>query len=107
MRGFADQANLAVWSARADVAELREQFRDQLSTRARKKADEAVAKVRTRDSLQAASKLTRMVDGRARIVADPPPLVPAHDLVPADADRASLQDELAAWVARCRRSLGT
>ena len=30
-----------------------------------------------------------------------------YDLVPADADRASPQDELAALVARCRMSLGT
>ena len=34
MRGFAGQANLAVWYARADVAELREQFRAQLSRQA-------------------------------------------------------------------------
>jgi len=107
MRGFAAQASLAVWYARADVAELREQFRAQLSARARKKADQTVAKARTRDSMQALGKLTRMVDGRPRIVADPPLLVPADDLVPADADRARLQAELAALVARCRRSLGT
>jgi uncharacterized protein (DUF2252 family) len=107
MHGFADQGNLAVWYARADVDELREQFRAQLSAPAREKADQTVAKARTRDSMQAAGKLTRMVNGRPRIVADPPLLVPADDLVPADADRAHLQAELAALVARCRRSLGT
>ena len=51
MRGFAGQANLAVWYARADVAELREQFGAQLSAQARKKADRVTAKARTRDSM--------------------------------------------------------
>ena len=107
MRDFAGQGNLAVWYARADVAELREQFRAQLSARARKQADQVTAKARTRDSMQALGKLTRMADGRPRIVADPPLVVPARDLVPADADRGRLEAELAALVARCRRSLAT
>ena len=40
-------------------------------------------------------------------MADPPLVVPADDLVPADADRERLQAELTALVARYRRSLGT
>ncbi len=107
MRGFAGQANLAVWYARADVAELREQFRAQLSRQARKKADQVTAKARTRDSIRELGKLTRLEDGAPRIVADPPLVVPANDLVPADADRERLQAELTALVARYRRSLGT
>ena len=47
------------------------------------------------------------MDGTPRIVADPPLVVPVDDLVPADADRARLQAELAALIARCRRALGT
>ena len=35
-----------------------------------------MAKARTRDSMQEVAKLTRMVDGRPRIIADPPLLVP-------------------------------
>jgi len=107
MHGFAGQANLTVWYARADVAELREQFRSQLSARARKKADQVTARARTRDSIRALGKLTRLVDGRPRIAADPPLVVPLDDLVPADMDRARLQAELTAVVARYRRSLGT
>jgi uncharacterized protein (DUF2252 family) len=107
MRGFAGQANMAVWYARADVAELREQFGAQLSAQARKKADRVTAKARTRDSMQALGKLTRLVDGTPRIAADPPLVVPVDELVPADEDRARLQAELTALVARCRRSLGT
>jgi Uncharacterized protein conserved in bacteria (DUF2252) len=72
MRGFAGQANLAVWYARADVGELREQFRAQLSAQARKKAGQVTAKARTRDSIRELGKLTRLVDGKPRIAADPP-----------------------------------
>ncbi len=82
MHGFAGQANLAVWYARADVAELREQFRAKLSRQANEKADRVMAKARTWDSMQALGKLTRLEDGRPRIVADPPLVVPADDLVP-------------------------
>src|ERR1700746_2427586 len=85
MRSFAGQTTLAVWYARADIAELREQFGSQLSGREQKRADQDVAKARTRDSLQALRKLTRLVDGRPRIVPDPPLVVPLADVIPAQA----------------------
>jgi hypothetical protein len=78
-----------------------------LSGPPRKKAHQVTAKARTWDSVQAVGELTRVVDGRPRIVADPPLVVPVADLVPADADRARQRVELTALVARCRRSLGT
>ena len=40
-----------------------------------------VAKARTKDSLAAFEKLTRMVDGEPRIVSDPPLIVPISELV--------------------------
>ncbi len=107
MRSFAGQGNLAVWYARANVAELRDHFQAELGAKARKMADRTVAKARTRDSMQAVEKLTRLVDGNPRIVADPPLVVPVADLVPADADRTRLEGELAAQVGGCLQSLGT
>jgi hypothetical protein len=41
-----------------------------------------VGKARTRDSLQALDKLTHVVDGRIRIVSDPPLIVPIDELFP-------------------------
>ena len=41
----------------------------------------------TRDSMQAFSKLTQIVDGKTRIIADPPLIVPLSDLLPGQADR--------------------
>ena len=43
-------------------------------------AARAIAKAHTRDSLQALSKLGEFVDGRYRIVSQPPVVVPARDL---------------------------
>jgi hypothetical protein len=107
MRSFAGQTTLAVWYARADIAELREQFGSQLSGREQKRADQDVAKARTRDSLQALNKLTRLVDGRPRIVPDPPLVVPLADLIPAQADQARLQAEITGLIAGYRRTLET
>ena len=107
MCSFAGQTTLAVWYARADLAELREQFGSQLSGREQKRADQDVTMARTRDSLQALSKLTRLVDGRPRIVPDPPLVVPLADLIPAQADQARLQAEITGLIAGYRRTLET
>src|SRR5215813_754960 len=47
---------------------------------AAKRAEKTVAKARTRDSLQALSKLGELVDGQYRIVSQPPIVIPARDL---------------------------
>lgn len=60
-----------------------------------------VAKARTRDSLQAFSKLVSNEDGRMRIIADPPLIVPVEDLFPdgigAQETVAGMRDILAAY----------
>ena len=48
--------------------------------KAEKTAEKTRAKAHTRDSLQALSKLGELVDGRYRIVSQPPIVVPARDL---------------------------
>jgi uncharacterized protein (DUF2252 family) len=48
-----------------------------------KTATKAAQKARTRDSLQALAKLGELVDGRYRIVSQPPIVVPARDVDPA------------------------
>ena len=49
-----------------------------------KGAEKAIAKARTKDSMQAFSKLTHEVDGEPRIIADPPLIVPIEDLLPGE-----------------------
>ena len=51
-----------------------------MAKRVAKGAQKGAAKARTRDSLQALSKLGERVDGRYRIVSQPPIVVPAREL---------------------------
>ena len=80
MAGFAAMANLDVWYAHLDVERTIAELGSQLETKQLKRTQKAIAKARTRDSTSAFSKLTREVDGQARIVADPPLIVPIRDL---------------------------
>jgi len=107
MRGFAGMTNLEVWYARADVEQLRAQFNAQLLASQRTQLDKGIAKAQARDSMQEVAKLTRMVDGRPRILSDPPVLVPIDELTPSETDRASLEAFLADMIGRYRRTLET
>jgi len=105
MRDFAAQPNLAVWYAHADMDALRAQFESQLKKRQRTVIARSLAKARTKDSMQELAKLTTVVDGRPRIISDPPLIVPVDELVPRSTDRKALLSELADLIARFRRSL--
>jgi uncharacterized protein (DUF2252 family) len=104
MSTFATQGQLEVWYARADVDEVGRLIKSQMSKARRKVFAEAQEKARTRDSLQVFRKLTAVVDGRRRIVADPPLLVPIEDLLP-DADRAQLETQLRGILSRYAATL--
>jgi len=80
MLRFAGMSNLDVWYARLDIDDTMELLAKQLTPKMIKRTSKALAKARTRDSVSAASKLTRIVDGQRRIVADPPLIVPIADL---------------------------
>ena len=51
------------------------------------RTEKALAKARTKDSMSAFSKLTHVVDGEARIVAEPPLIVPIDDAYTEQNDR--------------------
>ncbi|HYB14233.1 MAG TPA: DUF2252 domain-containing protein [Streptosporangiaceae bacterium] len=107
MRGFAGMTNLDVWYAHLDLDELRAQFDSQLQPRQRQAVDKGLAKARTRDSMQEVAKLTRMVDGRPRIISDPPLVVPLDELMTTDVDRATIESLLVGLIAKYRRTLET
>lgn len=71
MAEFARMRNLEVWYSRVAADDLFAMIQDK---RTRKRAQEQVGKIRQRDSMQAFSKLTEVVDGR-RIIANDPPLI--------------------------------
>ncbi len=107
MRAFAGMTHLEVWYSRADVEQLRADLDSRLTVRQRKTFDKGMAQARTRDSMRAVAKLTRVVDGRPRILSDPPLLVPIAELIPGEVDRAALESELAGLIAKYRRTLET
>jgi uncharacterized protein (DUF2252 family) len=80
MREFAAMSNLAIWYAHLDVDSAMTELRKNLGGAARKRTQAALAKARTRDNLQAFEKLTTVVDGQRRIVADPPLIEPIDNL---------------------------
>ena len=61
----------------------RDKETDKEWARAAKQSDKSLRKAHTRDSLQALSKLGELVDGRYRIVSQPPVVIPARDLAAA------------------------
>jgi uncharacterized protein (DUF2252 family) len=107
MRDFAKMTDLDIWYAHADLDQLKAQFNSQMKTRQRKAVDKGMTKARTRDSMQELAKLTRLVDGRPRITADPPLIVPVADLLPRQMDQETFQAQIKDLLAKYRRTLET
>ena len=93
MAGFAAMGTLAIWYAHLDedqllggvqsaTAEAKKGPKKQAKAvkQLGKNVRKGAAKARTRDSLQALSKLGERVDGQYRIVSQPPIVVPAREL---------------------------
>jgi hypothetical protein len=87
MARLAGLSTMDVWYFHIDVAGLLAEL-EMAATRTGSKSDRHMAvrtakiidKARTRDNLQATSKLTKVVDGELRFVSDPPLLVPSEEL---------------------------
>jgi uncharacterized protein (DUF2252 family) len=104
MLEFAAMKNLDVWYARLDIEGALTAFGSQLKTTMAKRTKKALAKARTKDSMSAFSKLVRVVDGKARIVADAPLIVPIADLVEGR-ERDDLFEELQGLLLAYRSTL--
>jgi hypothetical protein len=82
MRAFAEMRNIEVWYARLDIDDAIAELGSQLNPLSRARTKTGLAKARTHDSLQALNKLTKLVDGKRRIISDPPLIVPVEDILP-------------------------
>jgi uncharacterized protein (DUF2252 family) len=57
--------------------------------------------------MQEVTKLTRLVDGRPRIIADPPLIVPITDLLPKQMDEETFAEQIQDLLAKYQRTLET
>jgi uncharacterized protein (DUF2252 family) len=105
MSEFASKPNLAVWYANADIDAVRQRLDQRLGAQQRDRLAKGVAKARTKDSMNALDKLTRIVNGQPQIVADPPLVTPLSSLVPKDMDSSGVEAQLIHLVDRYRRTL--
>ena len=100
MAGFAQMRTMDIWYARLDEDQVMRAIRAsrakagragdgkkgkarkdaKLAKKAAKTADRTRLKAHTRDSLHALSKLGEVVDGRYRIISQPPIVIPERDL---------------------------
>ena len=90
MRDFARMGTLEIWYADLDEQDVMSALAVAVDTssgkaqkkaakRARRTAEKSALKARSRDSLQALSKLAEHVDGSYRIISSPPVLIPARE----------------------------
>jgi len=105
LRELAGRTALEVWYAHADVGMLREEFARELSAAPRRRLDRAVAKARTADHLGSLRRFTTVDDGRVRILADEPRIVPLDRLAGDGQDPDVLAGRLTRILQAYRRSL--
>ena len=104
MAEFAGMNNLDVWYARLDIESVLQDYASQFKPKQVKRTKKALAKARTKDSMTAFSKLTRVVDGKARIVDESPLIVPIEQLA-AGHEREEMFEVLHQLVRGYRNSL--
>ena len=93
MASFAGMTNLEVWYAHLDTENALKEYGSQFKAKLVKQTKKDLAKARTKDSMKAFSKLTHVVDGQARIIDEPPLIVPIEQLSPGE-DRDELFERL-------------
>ncbi|HWS57277.1 MAG TPA: DUF2252 domain-containing protein [Actinotalea sp.] len=91
MAEFAGMGNLAVWYARADVEGGLARVRGALGKRDAAQSEKVATKAMSKDSAQALARLTQVVDGRRRIISDPPLVVPVEELM--EPEQAATHEE--------------
>jgi len=87
MRRLAEIGNLEVWYTKMDVSTISARWGAAAGEKEAKAFRRGIAKAQAKDRMRALSKLTREVDGKLRIVSEPPRIVPLDELVDEDPQR--------------------
>jgi uncharacterized protein (DUF2252 family) len=106
MHRFAGMKTLDVWYARIDAPIVTELMQADATPSQARRFEKTVAKARRKDSARAFEKLATSVNGDARILADPPLIVPVEDLVEG-AEAEDLEQGMRALLRSYRSSLPT
>ncbi|HEY4277994.1 MAG TPA: DUF2252 domain-containing protein [Conexibacter sp.] len=104
MAEFAAMKNLDIWYARVGLEELQEAVQSAASHKQIRRFERNVAKAQSKDSMRAFSKLTHIVDGKPRIVSDPPLIVPVEEIAPG-AEHEQLEEFVKVVLHSYRRTL--
>jgi uncharacterized protein (DUF2252 family) len=103
MQRMADLGNLEVWYTKMDVEAVAKGWAAAAGEREVAAFNRNLAKTRAKDRMRALSKLTREVDGKLRIVSEPPLIVPLDELV--DDTEAEIEARVMQILADYRASL--
>ena len=101
---MAQMSKLDVWYARMDIEQIEAQVKATMKSGQVKQFEKNLAKARSKDSIKAFNKLVQMVDGRPRLVGDPPLIVPIDDLLP-DWEYQQVDDAIHDLLRSYRRTL--
>jgi len=101
MRTLAGMRELDVWYTQTPIDDA---LQASVSGKAAEEIRSAADKARSRDSLKALSNLTQVVDGRRRLVSDPPLLIPIDELV-GETEANSYEQKMAALIDTYQDSL--
>src|SRR3954454_2817712 len=104
MHELAGMRKLDVWYARLDGDELEAVLKLQVKSGELKRFRKNLAKARAKDSIRAFSKLVETVDGRPRLISDPPMIVRLQELL-GDQGYHEIQDGLQDILRSYRRTL--
>ena len=97
-------SNLDLWYSRIEVDQIAALAAEKGTAKQRKRFERNLAKARSKDSLRAFAKLTKLVDGEPRIVSDPPLIVPIEEVV-SGVERAELEEFVRELIRSYRRTL--
>jgi uncharacterized protein (DUF2252 family) len=104
MQELARMRRLDVWYSRLDVEQLSALVEQSVKPAVAKRFKKNIAKAQAKDSLKAFDKLVEIVDGRPRLIGDPPLIVPLEQLLP-DLELQETEDALNHLLRSYRRSL--
>jgi uncharacterized protein (DUF2252 family) len=113
MRQMAAMTNLEVWYSRVEIESMVALFGQQATITGSKSqariaatATKLTTKAHTKDSMKALDKLTCVVDGRRRIISEPPLIVPVEELFP-EVQSAAMVEVFHDVIRQYRQSLPT